>query len=86
VHRSGNSQTALSGSTGPAVGLALGGANNVVAGTPRTESRKQQIRSRVAGLLRQVAEAEMLYIAEFGFEAFEREVGFFDNYLPPAKR
>ena len=53
------------------------------AGTPRkTERRKKAIRERVAGLLRQVAHAEMEYIAEFGFEAFEKEVGFFEENLP----
>ena len=33
----------------------------------------------MAGLLRQVEQAEMEYIAEFGFEAFEQDVGFFED-------
>ena len=47
--------------------------------TPLPERKKRAIRSRVASLLRQVEQAEMEYIAEFGFEAFEQEVGFFEE-------
>jgi hypothetical protein len=47
--------------------------------TPLPERKKRAIRTRVANLLRQVEQAEMEYIAEFGFEAFEAEVGFFEE-------
>jgi len=47
--------------------------------TPLPERKKRAIRARVASLLMQVEQAEMEYIAEFGFEAFEQEVGFFEE-------
>lgn len=50
--------------------------------TPLPEKKKRAIRARVANLLKQVEEAEMEYIAEFGFDAFEKDVGFFEENLP----
>jgi hypothetical protein len=63
-----------------------GNTHTAVLSTPLPEKRKRAIRARVAGLLKQVAQAEMEYIAEFGFEAFEREVGFFEDNLPLKRR
>jgi hypothetical protein len=63
-----------------------GNTSTAVLATPLPEKRKRAIRARVAGLLKQVAQAEMEYIAEFGFEAFEREVGFFEDNLPLKRR